>query len=222
MLELKRADIGFGRVVIDDRGVERHAPLSKNALSWDEIRDYRLTVELVGEWPALVYQVTDLAQLIDLVNGYRGKHTCQLGIELIGASDTVEFNWRFRDVELAIARILERIRGRTLADARSTLQATGKASFGPLGLTADAVHWDGHEPLPRADVEAVELFNNSPIDLRVMAHGKAWPHARAQTKDIPNLLAALEIAASLGYRVRGRELLEALIVAPPAATVVGT
>jgi hypothetical protein len=40
-----------------------------------------------------------------------------------------------------------------------------------------------------------------------MARGKAFPYASARLADIPNLVAALDLARALGYRVRGRELL---------------
>ena len=47
-LELRRSDIGFGRVVIDDVGVTRHYALRSTSIAWDEIRDYRLTIEIRG------------------------------------------------------------------------------------------------------------------------------------------------------------------------------
>lgn len=69
-------------------------------------------------------------------------------------------------------------------------------------------------PLPHDAVECVELFNSSPVRLRVMARGKVWPYGQANTADLPNLVAALELAEALGYRVRGRELFKSLPSTP--------
>jgi hypothetical protein len=40
-MELTRADFGFGRVVIDDRGVTRRQLFSTRTLAWNTILDYR-------------------------------------------------------------------------------------------------------------------------------------------------------------------------------------
>ena len=47
--------------------------------------------------------------------------------------------------------------------------------------------------LARDHVARVELFNSSPVSLRVMARDKVWPYGSARTADIPNIAAALEI-----------------------------
>jgi hypothetical protein len=59
-------------------------------------------------------------------------------------------------------------------------------------------------------VESVELFNSSPVRLRVMAKRKVWPYGQAELADIPNVAAALELAERQRYPVYGRELLARL------------
>ncbi|MDB4960571.1 MAG: hypothetical protein JWP01_570 [Myxococcales bacterium] len=210
MLELRRSDIGFGRVRISDHSVERTTLFGRHALTWDEIRDYRLTIELTRR---LSNELASTVHLHEVIEGYRGRHGLKLGIELIGDDDTVAFNWRFRDVALAIAQVVQRIRERFLASAQSTLVSTGAVTFGPLELSATSVRWNVDE-LAADKVEAIELFNSSPVSLRVMARGRVWPHGSVPTAKVPNLLAVLE---ALGYVVRGRELLGVLLIAAPAA-----
>ena len=43
-LELRRSDIGFGRLVVDDTGVTRRFALSATSIALDEVRDYRLKI----------------------------------------------------------------------------------------------------------------------------------------------------------------------------------
>ena len=94
----------------------------------------------------------------------------------------------------------------------------GIAQFGPLTIGEHAIRWGDKPALARAAVESVELFNSSPVRLRVMARRKVWPYGQAELADIPNLAAALELAEQQGYPVRGRELLASL-GAPRGRTV---
>ena len=79
-------------------------------------------------------------------------------------------------------------------------------SFGALGLARDKVAW-GARSLAHGEVESIELFDSSPVALRVMKRGKVLPWAKARLEDIPNPRVALELASELGLPVRGRELL---------------
>ena len=56
----------------------------------------------------------------------------------------------------------------------------------------------------------MEVFDSSPMSLRVTARGKVLPYGKASTTKIPNIGAALDLATSLGYRVRGRNVFAAL------------
>lgn len=212
-LELQRADIGFGRVVVDDTGVTRERLWSRDAIAWDQIRDYRLTVEIRGakiESAYLSVWLQAVLTVLDARNGYRGDHHFRFGIVLLGDDHEVRFNWRFRGAGMAIAVILERIRGRLAAPVRATFAKTGIAKLGPLTIGEHAIRWGDKPVLPRTSVESIELFNSYPLKLRVMARGKVWPYGQAELDQIPNLLAALELAEDQGYRVLGRELIERL------------
>lgn len=216
-LELRRSDIGFGRVVVDDTGVTRHFLRSAASIAWDEIRDYRLTIEIRGARIEVLYLVRWLDVLLmanDVRSGYRGDHRFRFGIALLGDDQRVAFNWRFRGVELAIAQVLRRIHPRLAAPVHAGFARRRIAQFGPLTVGDHALHWRDKPVLPRAAVESVELFNSSPIRLRIMARNKILPYGQAALADIPNLVAALELAAQLGYPVRGRELLARLALGP--------
>jgi hypothetical protein len=212
-LELRRSDIGFGRVVVDDVGVTRHYALSAASIAWDEIRDYRLKIEIRGARLEVLYLVRWIDMLLmanDVRRGYRGDHRFRFGIVLLGERARVAFNWRFRGVEIAIAQILRRIHARLAMPVHAGFARHGIAQFGALTIGEHAIRWGDRPALPRARVESVELFNSSPIRLRIMAERKALPYGQAELADIPNLGAALELAEQQGYPVRGRELLARL------------
>ena len=217
-LELRRSDIGFGRVIVDDTGVTRHFALSSASIAWDAIRDYRLTIEIRGARLEVLYLVRFVDMLLlanDVRKGYRGDHRFRFGIELRGDDRRVAFNWRFRGVEIAIAQIVRRIHPRLARPAQADFARHGIAQFGPLTIGQHAIRWGDKPALPRARVESVELFNSSPLRLRVMARRKIWPYGQAELADIPNVIAALELAAQHGYPVHGRELLSRLALDAP-------
>lgn len=216
-LVLRRSDIGFGRVVVDDTGVTRHRLLSSLSIAWDEILDYRLTAEIRGSRLEILYLVDYLNLLIitnDVRNGYRGDHRFRFGIQLVGATKQVAFNWRFRGVELAIVQIVRRVHPLLARQARAAFELTGVGRFGLLALADHGIQWAGRPALPRDEVECVELFNSSPVELRVMAKHRTWPYCRAPLAEIPNIAAALALARALGYAVRGRELVARLAIDP--------
>jgi hypothetical protein len=212
-LALRRSDIGFGRVVVDDTGVTRHGLWSSRSIAWPDILDYRLTVEIRGAKLEVLYLIDNLNLLLianDVYKGYRGNHRFRFGIRLLGATDELAFNWRFRGVALAISQIVRRIHPLLARQTRAAFELTGIGRFGLLALTDHGIQWAGDPALPRDQVECVELFNSSPVQLRVMAKHKVWPYCRAPLADIPNLAAALRLARALGYPVRGRQLIAPL------------
>lgn len=209
-LVLKRADIGFGRLIVDDRGITRERLVRTSFLAWDEIRDYRLTIEYRGAGVEVLYLVDWLNLALigrDIVRGARGEHRLRLGLEVIGDSERVFFNWRYRGVAMAIARVLQRVAGPLSEALQRTAGPSGIVRSGPLTLSEHGVQWKSKEPLAQGSVESIELFDSSPVKLRVMARGKAWPYAQAMLADIPNLIGVLDVAERRGYRVKGRGLI---------------
>ena len=211
-IELRRA-LGLSRVVIDDRGVTRRGLVSTASLAWDEIVDYRLTAELVGVNRSVV-DVSDVVQAIRIastaIDAYRGRDRFRFGIALGSDTRRLGFGGGFRHAELAVAMILNRVCPPLGRRARAAFEQAGVGQFGPLALADDGIGWAGKPPLPRAHVDAIDLFDSSPVRLRVMARGKAFPYASVRLAQIPNLVAALDLARALGYRVRGRPLLAAI------------
>jgi len=210
-VELRTSGLGRARVRIDDEGVTR----GRTTIRWQEIDDYRLEIRLVQRSPSVFYLVEMLGALLmwrDAKDAMDGVHRLHFGLEVSAVNgNRVEFDWRFRDATAAMRSVLERIAGRLAEAARADLDARGRVQLGPLALAAQALAWDGREPLAREAVEAVELFDSTPVALRVMKRGKVLPYAQAPTRDIPNLCAVLDLAASLGYPVRGRELIAPVV-----------
>jgi hypothetical protein len=215
-LVLRRRGLWPGRIVIDDAGVTREGVREHVHLAWDAIDRYRLAIELVAKDPqrAMIEpRIAGLHVLEEIVRGTEDERLYRLGLELEAGASRLAIDGHFHDDTLGIAHVLHRLHPPALARAR----AAGTIVAGPIAVTATAVRWEGLAPLARADVEAIELFDDVPVTLRVLARGKVWAYAKARTADIPNVLAVLALAGELGYRIRGLELLESLTVAPPVA-----
>jgi len=200
-----------GRVRVDDEGVAR----GRTAIRWQEITDYRLEIRHVQSAHGVFYLVDLVGALLmwrDARDAMDGVHRLRFSLEVSTRAGTrLAIDSRVRDGAAAIRSVLDRIAGRLADDARAQLAASGQVQIGPLALAAHALAWDGHEPLPREAVESVELFDSTPATLRVMKRGKVLPYAQAPTRAVPNLVGALDMAASLGYPVRGRELIAAIV-----------
>jgi hypothetical protein len=209
MLELLRSDIGFGRLIVDDTGVTRERMIRTQRIAWADVRGYRLRVaptNATGELGRVFGG--GIAVVVDFVSALRGRsNKRRYSLELVGVRTSLLLNWRFEDVELAIAEALRRIGPPLLADARRVLAERSFVAFGDLAMRAEALQWKSHDPLARAAVEALEIVDTSPFTVAIQRRGRALPYARARLEAIPNVLAALELAEELGYRVRGRELL---------------
>jgi len=191
-------------------------------VGWDEITDYRLTIELTGTFATVPFgfdpDLAELEELVNVLHGIEGARTYRMGIALHGGAVPVVFDWRFRDEQLAIAHVIATVHPRLTAAARARLSATGSIAFGPMALTSAAIDWYGHAPIASVDVEKVELFDDTPVSLRVMKRGEVWPYAKTELANVPNVVTALQLARDLGYVVHGLELLEALVVTPRART----
>ena len=203
-----------GRVVIDDAGITRHDLLSHTHLPWSAIRRYHLALEIapVNNLFTQMIGVGDVLLLLDLARGLVGDRDYKLALALDGADGShLELDSGFRHAAAGIADILTRLHATQLAAAGDAIE------LGPLALSAGSISSAG-KTIAREDVESVELFDDTPISLRVMARGKAFPFAKAPTAEIPNVLVALAVAQRLGYRVRGLALLEALVIRRPPAS----
>jgi hypothetical protein len=211
-LELRRL-LGPGRVVVDERGVTYRGLVSTTSLAWDEIVDYRLTARLSridrsGPHLTKVIRIGRIA--IRPPENYRDFVHLRFGIAVLGGTRHVRLDWQFDQAEFGIAMILDRLCRPLGRRARAAFERDGIGRFGPLTLADHGIAWHDKPALPRERVDRIDLFDGSRSELRVMTRGKARPHASAQLADIPNLVAALDLARALGYPVHGRERLGAI------------
>ena len=200
----------MGTIHVDETGVARQGRWRRTTFAWEEIDDYRLDVTHVGGSHGVFYLVDVLGAFLmarDARDAYRGQHRLRFSLELRSGSRRLALDRRDDGTTEQIRQVLDRIAPRLAARAEAELAARGRVQFGSLALAEHAIQWDDREPVPRGAVEAVELFDSSPVSLRVMKRGKVLPYGRVDTRGVPNLCAALDIAAALGYPVRGRELL---------------
>jgi hypothetical protein len=216
VFELGRSDIGFGKLIVDERGVTRTKLFGRETILWDDVRDYRVKVEFRAHDPNVLLNnpITDVKNVVE---AFRGNSKRRYGMSLFGESSRVAFNWRFRDVALAITFAIEQIDARITNASRALLEQGGEIRFGKLRLAAAGLLVGGAY-LSSTQVEAIELFDASSLELRVMRKGKVWPLATMKFHTVPNPYSALAIAEELGYVIKGRELLPRF--APPEARVV--
>ena len=124
---------------IDERGVTRQTVFRTTHIGWDDIRDYRLTIELRGLSPGVLYLHQDLSDLIhfgDVVRGVAGKSRAVFTVELLGDGE--------RSVEVTganeqVAEIVQRLHEPFVARARDELAKTKRVAFGPLQLADHSV-----------------------------------------------------------------------------------
>jgi hypothetical protein len=121
-----------------------------------------------------------------------------LGLELHGLDGYVALDWRFRDCHLAIDDILTRIHQRLLDRARSELHRAMLVRFGKLAIGAGSITWHD-KPLSHPNVASIELVDESPVVLRVIARDHPRPFERTSIFEIPNVGVALQLARELGY-----------------------
>jgi hypothetical protein len=216
VFELGRSDIGFGKLIVDEHGITRTKLFGRETILWEDVRDYRVKVEFRAR-DANVLWNNPITDVKNVVEAFRGNSKRRYGMTLFGESTRVAFNWRFRDVGLAIAFAIEQIDTRITNVSRALLERGGEIRFGKLRLAAGGI-LVGSAFLGASQVEAIELFDASSLELRVMRKGKVWPVATMKFHTVPNPYSALAIAEELGYVVKGRELLPRF--APPIARVV--
>ncbi|HEX4456302.1 MAG TPA: hypothetical protein VH143_35820 [Kofleriaceae bacterium] len=145
-----------------------------------------------------------MSSIIDFWHALRGDRSeIRLSCELIGEHQRVTLDDCF-----AIDEILHRIGPRLLASARDQLGRDRVATFGRLALARHGVQWETRDPIAFEAVDQISLVDTTPVQLFVHAKHRAWPYAKLALAAVPNVLAMLALAAELGYRVRGRELLQ--------------
>lgn len=215
-MELRRADIGFGRVIVDDAGVTRRGLFRTRRIGWNDISEYALEIIPTADpYDPYRYGETPIGELAYARDVVQGKHHVYLvSVELRGGAQPVAFGWRFKDAHVAIHEIVERVHDRLAERAREQFERVKLAAFGPLGITADSIGW-GATSLPRDRVEALEVFDARPLELRVMERDRARPFAHASTRGVPNLFVALALARELGYPTRGAALVREAFARPP-------
>lgn len=170
---------------------------------------YRLTIKvksLLADQVAHLIGIGEVTQVRGFLAGLGGESPLEFILE--------HDDKKLRD-PVEIARTLTALHAATLQALRDELERTGLVTAGPLQLGRTELMWKRNEPITRAEVEAIELFDNSPIQLRVMKHDKVWPYGKADTDDIPNVVEVLRLAHELGYPVKGLALLDALFSAVP-------
>jgi hypothetical protein len=224
MYELQRTGLGPGKVIVDAVGVTWRGLWRTRSVRWDELRGYRLGIELERRTSALVDLHGGLSTfdpfggaLWDALRGREPPRRVMYAIALCGPGAPVEVSWRYFGVEQLICDAIGRVHAATIARLRDDLAMARVVRFADLTMSGAAIQWGRRPLLPAAEVESIELFDAYPVRLRVMQRRRAWPYAQAPTARVPDLLAVLELAATLGYRVKGAELVAGLLTSPPAA-----
>jgi hypothetical protein len=204
-VELSRQLAWGVRVRVDDEGVTRRGLLSRKAMRWEEIDDYRIEVRI---------PTAAMRRLGAFARALSGTASLEYAIELRSGGRRLRIDWFFDRMPRVIGLVLARIGDRLAERALAELRQTGTARFGPLRLAPQALQWADREPLPREQVEAIDLLDTSPVRLRVLERGQVLAHGSTATNKIPTLHAVLAVARELGYPVRDGEVVRVLDARP--------
>lgn len=180
-------------VALDELGVmTQHA-----RIAWSDIRSYRLGARPISATHGINGGFVDISAIIDFWHALRGDRTeTQLRCELIGDTQRLLI-----DDTAAIDEIMRHIGPRLLARARDELARERVARFGGFTISARGVQWKTRDPIAIDAIEKLAVVDTTPVQLFVHVKHRAWPYAKLALDDVPNVLAMLELAGELGYRV---------------------
>ena len=216
---------------LDEQSLTRRGWFGDTRVPWDEIRDYRLAIDLMPRVepgfqilpgpPTAGSRESTFALISTIVHALRDKDDAEwrrVGrVTVWLRTERVALSLRRTGLDIAlISEIVSRVHQRLAAAARKTLDATGTVQFGPLALTSHTIQWKHKPSIARKQVEAIELFDTSAVRFRVMKLDKVWPYGASPLRAVPNPLVALELARWLDYPVRGLEMLDWVLYANPS------
>lgn len=202
---------------IDDNGVAGTIWLRSHRIAWDAVSEYRLRIVTgantqPGSWTAL-------KRTIALTRAaYRHEDAplsvvfddMQLTLKIIGDDITLAGGGAGLDGLTQSNAVLPRLHRRLGAAAVAALEREPIARFGSLAISERAIRWADWPPMPRENVEGIELFTSSDVSLRVTQLHGALPYCNARLDHVPNIGSVFEVARAFGYTVRGSALLEAI------------
>jgi hypothetical protein len=195
MFELERADIGFGKVIFDDSSVTRTGLFGHKTIAWEDVIEYRLSVDYVAKDPN---GFQPRVPFLDAITGVKDPMFRLCGIELRSKQARVAFNWRFRDVDQGIGYALSKV------EPRLTRGVLESGVVGDFEVSRDRVVYQ--KQATSADkIDAFEIFATAPLELRVVRKDTSFIWVKLQRVANPHTL--LAVAEHNGYAVRGRELL---------------
>jgi hypothetical protein len=202
---------------IDENGVSGTIWLRNHQIAWDAIREYRVRIVTgantkPGSWSAL-------KRTIALTSAaYRHEDAplsvvfddMQLTLRVTGDDVTLGGGGFGLDGLSQSNAVLPRLHRRLGAAAVAALEHEPIARFGSLAISERGISWADRPPVPREDVEGIELFTSSDVSLHVTRLNGTLPYCNARLDNVPNIGSVFEVARAFGYTVRGGALLEAI------------
>lgn len=180
------------RFVVDADGVARRGLVGgERRLTWAAIEAYHYAGSAVrsGVMPGGAGAVAlDL-----LLRSHGGSARIRHELRVHGGASTLKLTSTFAHADRAVARILGELHPRLRGGPPERL-----VRFGPITLGDEAIALEGKPPLPRGDLETIQVMGGSRPRLRVMKHGKVLPWASYRLDAIPNAMLLLEEAVERG------------------------
>lgn len=201
MFELERADIGFGKLILDDKAVTRTGVFGRKTIAWDDVLEYRLSVDYVRKDPN---GFQPRVPFLNLITGVRDPMFRLCGIELRSKQARVAFNWRFRDIDQAIGYAVSNVEPRLTRIALESVRDRGVSAYGDFEVSRESVVHQ-KQATSAEKIEAFEIVASAPLEFRVVRKDTSFIWRPLQR--VPNPHTLLAVAEQLGYVVRGRELL---------------
>jgi hypothetical protein len=201
VFELERADIGFGKLILDDKAVTRTGLFGRTTVAWDDVLEYRLTVDYVTKDPN---GIRVRVPFVNMITGATDPMFRLCGIELRSKRARLAFNWRFRDIDQAIGYAVSNVEPRLTRIALESIRDRGVVACADFELSRQSVLHQ-KQATGAENVDAFEIFATAPLELRVVRKDTTFIWHKLQ--NVPNPHTLLAVAEALGYVVRGRELL---------------
>ena len=190
---------------IDDAGVTSRHWFRSRTLRWDEIRDYRIRIR--PYWKRFGTREELPRRHVPANSHEVAASDMRVRLSLHGDAFTVTGERDGLDGLQLSNDVLPRLHARLGRVAHDAI-----ARFGSLTICDREIQWRDDPPLAREDVDGFDIVAvESPavlggkVELRVLRAGE--PYCAAELAELPNIGGLVEVAAALGYRVRGRDLL---------------
>ena len=185
--------LGKSTLIINDAGVRRESPFGQQEITWSQIAETRYQVV-----PVNVYAHFGLIGALIAMSRKKSSRA-NLTLELIGHDrKKLKVTSSFSNADEAIGIILGKLMPPIVQSVKSRIQRGETVQFGPVGLSATALHWKGTS-IPVMEISKAELAGSN---LQIKRSGKWLSAVSVRSNKVPDVLAFLDVLESLAPQIK--------------------